>query len=181
MAIDDLLAQQKRVATAASGLADLADDPEKLMARAAEVVAMVGDLEKHALHLAAQAGGPTGGAEERVVLTADQRQRIAQETGVALELLVVRDADGSFAKAMPTTQKAIIERLAARQAAEIAVKKATRDAVEKLVKQLKALGVADLDPVIQAIEDDPSMETLRKQQEEFGRDQQAQLERQQGR
>ena len=171
MGLAELEAQQAKVAKAAMSLGELTDDPKALLEKAAQVAEMAKDLEKSALRLAADLEKTMGGGkEETVVLTPDQRERIAATTGVAMETLVVRDADGSFARAMPSTQKMIIERMAARQAAVSATKKAKRDAVDKLVRQLKKLEVPELDDLIRAIEDDPSLETVVAQQMERARE-----------
>ena len=170
MGFEELEAKQKKMAKMAVDLAKLKDDPKALLEKAAEIAGMAKELEKTALRMAADLDPKAGGKEETVVLTQDQRERVAQTTGVAMETLVVRDVDGSFAKAMPTTQKMIIERLANQQASAIAAKKAKRDAVDKLVKQLKKLDEPGLDDIIRAIEDDPSLEKVTKQQIEAGRE-----------
>ena len=69
-----------------------------------------------------------------------------------------------------TARKATIEKLAAREASLLAVKKARRDAVEKLVKHLKSLEVDALAPVIEAIEADPTLGKLKEQQAEFAQE-----------
>ena len=171
MGLEELQAMQKKLVKAAQDLANHADDPKTLLEKAAEISKGGKQLEESALRLQAQFDPAAGGKEERVILTADQRQRLAEETGVALEALVVRDPTGEFARAMPSTQKATIEKLAAREAAMLAVKKARGDAIEKLVKHLKSLEVEGLAPVIEAIEADPSLKKLKEQQEEFAKEQ----------
>jgi hypothetical protein len=165
---DELLARQQRLVKVAKDLENYKDDPKKLMEKAAEFSKMAGELEVAAKRFEANFA-QQGGAEERVVLTSDQRERLAEVTGTPMEMLVVRDPDGSFAKAMPGMQKMIIERMAAKQATASQTKKATRTALDKLVKQLKGLGVPELDPVIEAIEADPTLEKLKEQQAEFAR------------
>jgi hypothetical protein len=172
MSLEELQARQAKVAKAAADLEKVKDDPAALLEKAAQIAEMTKDLERAALGLV-KGLAPEGGAEERVVLTPDQRERIAESTGVAMEVLVVRDGDGSFARAMPGMQKAIIERLAARQATESATKKAKRDAIEKLIKQLKSLNVDGLAPIIKSIEDDPSLEDLQEKMKEFAADEKA--------
>jgi hypothetical protein len=165
---DEILAQQQRLAKSAAELANYTDDPKKLMEKAAELTKGAEALEKSALRFQ-QEMSKSGGKEEVVVLTPDQRARLAESTGVAMETLVVRDADGSFARAMPATQKATIERMAALQAGQLATKKGRTKALEDLVKQLKALDADGLDPVIKAIEEDPSLEKLKEQQAELAK------------
>ena len=169
MPMDDLLATQKKLAHEAADLEKLKDDPEALMKKAGELAKKVKDFESAALKFAAQFQ-PVGGPEERVVLTPDQRERLAESTGVAMEVLVVRDPDGAFAKAMPTARKEIIERLAARQAGEVATKKAKAEAVEKLLKDLRKIEAPGMDEIIRAIEDDPSLEKLQEKLEEIAKE-----------
>jgi hypothetical protein len=167
MGMEEIEARQKKIAKAAMELGKLADDPKALLARAAEIGKEAKELEKAANRFAEEIDAKIGGKEEVVVLTPDQRERVAQTTGVAMETLVVRDRDGSFARAMPSTQKMIIERMANQQATAIAVKKARRDAIDKLIKQLRKIEAPGIDEIIQAIEDDPTLEKLSKQQMEM--------------
>ncbi len=161
---DELMSRHAKTVKAALALQEI-KDPKELLEAAAKVGAMAKELEAAGKKLQAQYGDG-GGPEERVVLTADQRERIGETTGVAMEMLVVRDPSGAFARAMPTNDRATIERMAARQAAVIATRKAKEKAVEALIKQLEKLGVPELEPVIEAIKADPTLETLVKQQEE---------------
>ncbi len=170
MSTEELFSRQKKLAKAAADLSKYADDPKKLLEKAAEITKGAKELEQAALRFQAEAEPGGAGSEERVVLTADQRSRLVEQTGVALEVLVVRDPTGAFAQAMPTSRKETIEKLAAREASQLAVKKARKEAVEKLVKHLKKLEVDELAPVIAAIEADPTLEKLKEQQKEFARD-----------
>ena len=167
MGIEEIEAKQKKIAKAAMDLGKLVDDPKALLEKAAQIGKDAKELETAANRLSEEVDARTGGKEETVVLTPDQRERVAQTTGVAMETLVVRDRDGSFARAMPSTQKMIIERMANQQATVIAVKKARRDALDKLVKQLRKLDAPGMEDIIKAIEDDPSLEKLTKQQMEM--------------
>ena len=170
MGLAELQAKQEKLVKATAALANLADDPKALLERSAEIAEMAKEFQKAALRLSEELDPKgSGGREEVVVLTPDQRERVAQSTGVAMETLVVRDADGSFARAMPSQQKMVIERMAYRQATQLAAKKAKREAVEKLVKQLKKLDDPGLEDLIRSIEDDPSLETMARQQEDAGK------------
>ena len=161
---EELLSKQQRTVKAALALQEI-KDPEELLKAAAKVGEMAKDLEAAGKRFEAQFVQP-GGPEERVVLTAEQRERLAEVTGVAMDMLVVRDPTGAFAHAMPTTDRATIERMAARQAAEIAVRKARDTAIEKLIKELEKLDVPELIPVIEAIKKDPTLKLLTEQQNE---------------
>jgi hypothetical protein len=162
---EEVISKQQRLVKAALALEEKKNDPKALLEAAAKVAEMGKELEKSAKRLEAEFAG-TAGPEERVVLLPDQRQRLAEVTGVAMDMLVVTDRDGAFARAMPTTDRATIERMAARQAAEIAIKKAKQGAIDNLVKELEKLGVPELEPVIAAIKADPTLKLLVKQQEE---------------
>lgn len=170
MGLEEIEAKQKKMARMAQELGDLKDDPKALLEKAAQLTVMAKELQKSALKFAGEFGNQSGGKEEVVVLTPDQRQRVAETTGVAMETLVVFDTDGKFAKAMPSTQKMIIERMANQQATVIATKKAKREAVDKMVKQLKKLDAPGLDEIIAAIEADPSLEKVSKQQIAAGKE-----------
>jgi 5'-deoxynucleotidase YfbR-like HD superfamily hydrolase len=167
MGIEEIDSRQRRIAKAAQELVDLKDDPKALLEKAAELADAAKELEKAALGLAASVDSRAGGGKDvTVVLTPDQRERINENTGVAMETLVVRDPDGAFARAMPAAQKMIIERMANRQATVIALRKARREALEKLVKELGKLDAPGIDAIIKAIEEDPTLEALARQQQE---------------
>jgi len=83
---------------------------------------------------------PPKGAFE-VVLTGDQRQRILKATGVAMTTVLVDDKSGSMNSAMPSTQPAVIEAIALRQANEKKVREeaeiAARAALERQLRELE--------------------------------------------
>ena len=163
--LEEVMSRQPRMVKAATAMKEL-QDPQEILDAAAKLKEMGKELEKAAKSLEAQYAGVSG-PEERVVLTPDQRERIATGTGVALEMVTVQDdKNATFRRAMPTTDRATIERLAARQAAEITIKKAKEEAVQKLIKALEKLGVPELEPVIAAIRKDPTLKLLLQQQEE---------------
>jgi hypothetical protein len=161
--MDEVISKQERATKAAIALSKKTD-PEELRAGAEKLKEMTDDLEKACKRLQAEFAGGTG-HEERVVLTPDQRERLAESTGVPMDMLVVQDRDGSFGRRMPTTDRATIERMAALQAAAITEKKAKTAAVEKLIKQLEKLEVPELQPIIDSIRKDPTLADLVKQQE----------------
>jgi hypothetical protein len=160
--MDEVISKQERATKAAVALSKKTD-PEELRAGAEKLKEMTDDLEKACKRLQAEFGGATG-HEERVVLTPDQRERLAESTGVPMDMLVVQDRDGSFGRRMPTTDKATIERMAALQATAIAEKKARTAAIDKVIKQLEKLDVPELQPIIDSMRKDPTLVDLAKQQ-----------------
>jgi len=103
----------------------------------------------------AQATGGSG--ETRVVLTRDQRQRIAAATGGTVEVLVLPGAD-VWDPRMPRTSPATIERLAIASVAERKLKEENRKAAKQIVSELEA-----------AVGSDPASET-RAAIDQFKRD-----------
>lgn len=78
-----------------------------------------------------------GSGETRVALTKDQRQRVAEATGVALDTLVLEGAE-TWDPQMPKMSPATIERLAMASVADRKLKEETRRAARDIVKQLEA-------------------------------------------
>jgi hypothetical protein len=135
-------------------------DPERLKEMAAQVLEKTKALEKAAKSLAASAAVPDrgGGEEVRVLLTSDQKERLAEQTGVGVEAVTLRDSGGrSWNAEMPTTEPRVIEKLAAEQAAASRLTMETRKQVEAIIKQLKALNVPELEETIRELERDPTL------------------------
>ena len=135
-------------------------DPERLKEMAEQILQKTKALEKAALGLAASAAPPdrSGGEEVRVLLTPEQRERIAAQTGVGVEVVTLRDSGGrSWNAEMPTTEPRVIEKLAAVQAAAARLTLETRKQVEAIIKQLKALNVPELEETIRELERDPTL------------------------
>ncbi len=161
---EEILSKHQRMAKAALKINEI-KDPKEILEQAEKLREMGKELEA-ACKRFEEATGVKGGPEERVVLTDDQRKRLAESTGVPMDMLVVRDPTGQFRSAMPTTDRATIERMAAVQAAEIAVRKAKAKAVEDLIKSLEKMDLPELQPIIDAIKADPTLKLLEKQQME---------------
>src|SRR5712671_2609156 len=93
----DLAELQKKQAEAASFAIRMADekDPDRLKQMAEQLQAKCADLGKmaKALEAAVAPAGPSG-PETRVVLTPEQRQRVAEQTGVGVEVVTLRDVPG---------------------------------------------------------------------------------------
>lgn len=162
--LDEIQAKQQKMLNYAQDMQKHADDPEKVLAMADRLVEMGKELEKAALSFAASFGTLPQGAEVRVELTKDQRARVAEATGVPVEMLVYRDSDGTFTAGMPKRNPEEIEALAAAQVAGRAIKKAKDDAIKKLIKTLEDLNEPTLEPVIEEIKKDPTLQGLLEKQ-----------------
>src|SRR5207302_9344362 len=81
-----------------------------------------------------------GGVETRVLLTAEQRKRIADQTGVGVEVVTLRNTgDRSWPRSMGSVDPREIEAMAARQAAASRLKAETRARVEESIQELEKL------------------------------------------
>jgi hypothetical protein len=121
--------------------ADRVQELGKLIAAMAQELAQMGKgLEK----AFAQS---KGSGETRVALTKDQRQRVAEATGIAIDTLVLEGAD-IWDPQMPKMTSATIERLAMASVADRKLKEEKRKAVKDILKQLEA-----------AVGDSPAPET----------------------
>jgi hypothetical protein len=78
-----------------------------------------------------------GSGETRIVLTKDQRERVAQATGVALDTLVLQGAE-TWDPQMPSMSPATVERLAMASVADRKLKEEKRKAVKAILKELEA-------------------------------------------
>src|SRR3979411_263313 len=106
--------------------ADRVQELGKQIAQAAQELAqMAAGLEK------AYAQGK-GSGETRVVLTKDQRERVAEATGVALETLVLQGAE-VWDPQMPKMSPAVGERLAMASVADRKLKDEKRKAVKDIL------------------------------------------------
>ncbi|MBS2024265.1 MAG: hypothetical protein JST92_17830 [Deltaproteobacteria bacterium] len=164
MSLEEIESKQKKMMNTAAEMAKHPDDPDKILEMSAKLAEMGKDLEKTIKSFAASFGELPQGEEVRVELTKDQRERIAEKTGVPMELLTVRDRDGSFARAMPKRTKMEIERMAALQVTTKAVAKARDSAMKKLIQTLEDLNEPGLTQTIQEMKDDPTLQTTLKRQ-----------------
>src|ERR671934_1046717 len=144
----DLAELQKKQADAASFAARMAEekDPERLKQMAEQLQARCAELGSMARALeAAMTPAAAAGSETRVVLTPDQRKRVAEQTGVGVEVVTLRDtAARPWSKQMATVEPREVEAMAARQAAASRLKAETRERVEKIVRELEKLEVPEL-------------------------------------
>ncbi|HUJ28410.1 MAG TPA: hypothetical protein VLW85_20455, partial [Myxococcales bacterium] len=154
---------QKRQAKLAHKAASLADekDPQKILDVAKELQEECADLEKAARNLEKSIMPPDFQGKGTVVkLTADQRQRITEQTGIGLEEVTVHDSRKKvWSQELPrgTVEPREIEAEAAREAARLKRIAMTKEGVEKAIKQLKAFNVPELDDFIQQLEKDPTL------------------------
>jgi hypothetical protein len=135
-----------------------AKDPDRIQELGKQIAEMAQELAHMAQGLERAYGQIRGGAgETRVVLTKDQRQRVAAATGGAVEVLVLPGADVWDAQ-MPKMSPATIERLAMASIAERKLEEESRKAAKQIVSELEA-----------AVGADPAPET-REAIEQFKRD-----------
>ena len=139
---------QKKQAEAASFALRMAEekDPDRLKAMAEQLQARCAELGRMAKGLeAALAPAGGGGVETRVLLTAEQRKRVADQTGVGVEVVTLRDTSGrAWSKSMGSVEPREIEAMAARQAAVSRLKAETRTRVEKIIQELEKLAIPEL-------------------------------------
>ena len=88
-----------------------------------------------------------GSGETRIVLTKEQRERVAEATGVALDTLVLQGAE-TWDPQMPRMSPATVERLAMASVADRKLKEEKRKAVKAILIELEA-----------AVGDSPAPET----------------------
>ena len=157
----DLAELQKKHAEAASFAIRMAEekDPERLKQMAEQLQAKCAELGRMAKALeAAVAPAASSGPETRVVLTPDQRQRIAEQTGVGVEVVTLRDVPGkTWSREMANARPRDIEAAAAKQAAESRLIAETRSRVEKIIRELEKLEVPELAETIAELRRDPTL------------------------
>src|SRR5512138_1802064 len=143
----DLAEILKRQAEAARLAVQMAEekDPQRLQEMAGQVQELCAELERMAKALEARfAPPPAGGPETRVQLTPEQRARIAEQTGVGIEAVTLRDtADRAWSRQMPRVSPREIEAIAAKEAAASRLKAEKRKQVERIVRELEKLEVPE--------------------------------------
>jgi hypothetical protein len=160
-AMADLVELQKKQADAARFATSLAEekDPQRLQEMAEQLQARCAELGRMARALEA-AMTPSGAAraEARVVLTAEQRQRVAEQTGATVEVVTLRDsADRAWSKLMPSVEPREIEAMAAKEAAASRLRAETRAQVEKIIRELEKLELPELAGTIAQLRSDPTL------------------------
>ena len=130
-------------------------DPQRRQEIAGQLEKRCAELERMAKALAAASAAEAGGAETRVVLTPEQRQRVAEQTGVGVEVVTLRDtAERAWSRQMPQVEPREIEAMAARQAAATRLRTETRKQVEQIIRELEKLEVPELAETLAALRRD---------------------------
>jgi hypothetical protein len=152
--------QQKQAETArfAAGMAE-EKDPERLKQMAEQLQAKCAELGRMALAIEAAMSPPAGtGVETRVALSPEQRKRIAEQTGAAVEVVTLRDTpQRPWSKLMPAIDPAEVEALAAREAAKSRLRAETRARVEAIIRELEKLESPELAETIAGLRRDPTL------------------------
>lgn len=146
--LDDLRRKQADAAHLAMQMVG-ETDPERLGELTAQLQERCGELEKMVRGMEAAGPAEVRGAEVRVQLTPAQRERIAEQTGVGVEVVTLRDsAQRRWSKEMPRVEPREIEKLAAKQAAQSRLQSETRTRVERIIRELEALNLPELEPTL---------------------------------
>jgi DNA-binding MarR family transcriptional regulator len=157
----DLGEIQKKQAEAASFAMRMTEekDPERLKEMAEQLQAKCADLARMAKALeAAVAPAGSSGPETRVVLTPEQRQRIAEATGVGVEVVTLRDTPGrTWSRGLQGADPREIEAAAAQQAARSRLIAETRKRVEAVIHELEKLDSPELAETIAELRRDPTL------------------------
>src|SRR5262249_30257679 len=159
----DLDELQRKQADAAKFAMKMVDekDPERIVEMAEQLKERCKDLEKMARGIeAALTPQEATGQEVRVTLTPEQKQRIVEDTGGGVEVVTLRDSKKRmWSRDLPLgkVEPREIERMAAVQAAQSKLVSETRTQVEKVIRQLKAVGAPELDELIAQLEKDPTL------------------------
>ena len=157
----DLAELQKKHAEAASFAIGMAEekDPERLKQMAEQLQAKCAELGRMAKALEANAApAAVSGPETRVALTPEQRKRIAETTGVGVEVVTLRDTPGkAWSRTIGSARPRDIENAAAQQAARSRLIAETRSQVEKIIRELEKLDVPELAETIAQLRRDPTL------------------------
>jgi HSP90 family molecular chaperone len=146
--VAELLKKQADAARFATSMAE-EKDPARLQEMAEQLQARCAELGRMAQALEAEFAPAATGVETRVALTPEQRARVAEQTGVGIEVVTLRDtADRAWSRQMPRIEPREIEAMAAKQAAASRLKAETRKQVEQIITELEKLDVPELAPTI---------------------------------
>ena len=133
-------------------------DAERVQELGKQIAQMAQELGQMAAGLESVYAQSKGSGETRIALTKEQRERVAEATGVALDTLVLQGAD-TWDPQMPSMSPATVERLAMASVADRKLKEEKRKAVKAILKELEA-----------AVGDSPAPET-KAAIDQFKRDQ----------
>jgi hypothetical protein len=156
--LGELLKKQAEAARFAESMADekdpkvLQEMAERLQAKCAELGRMAKAIEE----AVTPAGGT--GKETRVALSPEQRKRITEQTGAAVEVVTLRDtAERQFSKLMPAVDPREIEKVAVKEAAAARLRAETRTQVEKIIRELEKVDSPELAETIAELRRDPTL------------------------
>jgi hypothetical protein len=160
--MDELLAKQRAMSDKAQSLA-AEKDVEKIQRITEELAEEGRALEELARAFErqelAKAGPPPKGKLE-VVLTADQRARVKNLTGVDMQSVVIADEAGVLSKAMPYTKPRDIEELAINEALKQASLKDAdgkmRAALDDAIREIEASGYGEVLTELERLKADPN-------------------------
>jgi hypothetical protein len=161
--LDDLRKKQADMAKLAAGMVN-EKDPVRLLEMAGALRERGKELERMARAIEAFYTPKVPiGPETRVVLTKAQRERIAEQTGVGLEVVVLRDTpEKRWSRQMSAIEPREIEKEAAKQAAEARLIVETRTQVEQIIKLLEKQNVPQLAETIAELKRDPTLGLAKK-------------------
>ena len=163
--IEEIKRKQADTAKMAMKMVD-EKDPERLKEMAEQIQARCKDLEKMVRGLAAAiTPQEQTGQEVKVMLTPEQKARVTEQTGVGIEMVTLYDTKKRmWSRDLPLgkIEPREIEKMAAQQAAQSRLVSETRQQVEKIIKQLKALNVPEIAEQIAELERDPTMGLAKK-------------------
>jgi transposase len=135
--VEEIQRKQAKMVEKAEALAEKTDANEiieaakKLTEDAKELERMAKGLEK------AFAPPPGAVGNTRVLLTAEQRQRIAEATGLGMEVVIMPGNSAELNASMRTMDPAKVEAEALKQVAERVLVLERRKALTKIIKQLE--------------------------------------------
>jgi len=136
-------------------------DPERAKALSEQLAAEGRALEELGEKYRQQETKRRGSAGRlEVVLTADQRKRILQKTGIAMETVVIEDEAGALNQTMPQQRPEHIEKLATEEAERrktaAEAEKVVRARLDEAMADIEAQGNAELSEQLQRLKDDPN-------------------------
>jgi hypothetical protein len=138
-------------------------DPQRIQDLSAEIEKQANELQAMALALEAQEKAkrpPSQRGKAKVALTPDQKARILEKTGVEMEVLVLDDDDGIWARILPTSLPHVIEERAldwarSEQARRI-LEAESRAYLARLIAAIEAAGSDQLIEQLNRLRADPN-------------------------
>src|SRR5689334_7673709 len=110
--VAELLKKQADAARLAISMAE-EKEPQRLQEMAEQLRDRCAGLARMAQALEEEFASPATGPETRVALTAEQRARVVEQTGVGIEVVTLRDtADRAWSRQMPRVEPREIEAMA---------------------------------------------------------------------